>query len=119
MIKLGYFQNSLIVQVPEADFWVIPIIQGFVQIEELVVNYNETSDEDRSSPDTPPQEVTCVDDIHPRFTVALISRRSRHRAGRSTVFLAHTSEQAYALKSLHIYQMRVILQHYMNMGCTF
>uniref|UniRef100_A0A671Y255 Inositol polyphosphate-5-phosphatase F n=1 Tax=Sparus aurata TaxID=8175 RepID=A0A671Y255_SPAAU len=34
-----------------------------------------------SSPETPPQEVTCVDDIHPRFTVALISRRSRHRAG--------------------------------------
>uniref|UniRef100_A0A8C9X6C1 Inositol polyphosphate-5-phosphatase F n=1 Tax=Sander lucioperca TaxID=283035 RepID=A0A8C9X6C1_SANLU len=68
-------------QVPEVDFWVIPIIQGFVQVEELVVNYNETSDEERSSPDTPPQEVTCVDDIHPRFTVALISRRSRHRAG--------------------------------------
>uniref|UniRef100_A0A674NPJ8 Inositol polyphosphate-5-phosphatase F n=1 Tax=Takifugu rubripes TaxID=31033 RepID=A0A674NPJ8_TAKRU len=65
----------------KADFWVIPIIQGFVQVEELVVNYNETSEEDRSSPDTPPQEVTCVDDIHPRFTVALISRRSRHRAG--------------------------------------
>uniref|UniRef100_A0A665TDU1 Inositol polyphosphate-5-phosphatase F n=1 Tax=Echeneis naucrates TaxID=173247 RepID=A0A665TDU1_ECHNA len=68
-------------QVPEADFWVIPIIQGFVQVEELVVNYNETSDEERSSPETPPQEITCVDDIHPRFTVALISRRSRHRAG--------------------------------------
>uniref|UniRef100_A0A8P4GBV8 Inositol polyphosphate-5-phosphatase F n=1 Tax=Dicentrarchus labrax TaxID=13489 RepID=A0A8P4GBV8_DICLA len=68
-------------QVPEVDFWVIPIIQGFVQVEELVVNYNETSDEERSSPETPPQEVTCVDDIHPRFTVALISRRSRHRAG--------------------------------------
>uniref|UniRef100_A0A7N8WLQ9 Inositol polyphosphate-5-phosphatase F n=1 Tax=Mastacembelus armatus TaxID=205130 RepID=A0A7N8WLQ9_9TELE len=68
-------------QVPEVDFWVMPIIQGFVQVEELVVNYNETSDEERSSPETPPQEVTCVDDIHPRFTVALISRRSRHRAG--------------------------------------
>uniref|UniRef100_A0A669EA19 Inositol polyphosphate-5-phosphatase F n=1 Tax=Oreochromis niloticus TaxID=8128 RepID=A0A669EA19_ORENI len=68
-------------QVPEVDFWVIPIIQGFVQVEELVVNYNETSDEERSSPDTPPKEITCVDDIHPRFTVALISRRSRHRAG--------------------------------------
>uniref|UniRef100_A0A665TTP3 Inositol polyphosphate-5-phosphatase F n=1 Tax=Echeneis naucrates TaxID=173247 RepID=A0A665TTP3_ECHNA len=65
----------------QADFWVIPIIQGFVQVEELVVNYNETSDEERSSPETPPQEITCVDDIHPRFTVALISRRSRHRAG--------------------------------------
>uniref|UniRef100_A0AAR2JBM8 SAC domain-containing protein n=1 Tax=Pygocentrus nattereri TaxID=42514 RepID=A0AAR2JBM8_PYGNA len=68
-------------QVPQVDFWVIPIIQGFVQVEELVVNYNENSDEERSSPDTPPQEHTCVDDIHPRFTVALISRRSRHRAG--------------------------------------
>uniref|UniRef100_A0A3Q1GJ10 Inositol polyphosphate-5-phosphatase F n=1 Tax=Acanthochromis polyacanthus TaxID=80966 RepID=A0A3Q1GJ10_9TELE len=68
-------------QVPEVDSWVIPIIQGFVQVEELVVNYNETSDEERSSPETPPKEITCVDDIHPRFTVALISRRSRHRAG--------------------------------------
>ncbi|KAJ3610230.1 hypothetical protein NHX12_022324 [Muraenolepis orangiensis] len=68
-------------QVPEVDFWVTPIIQGFVQVEELVVNYNESPDEERSSPETPPQELTCVDDIHPRFTVALISRRSRHRAG--------------------------------------
>ncbi|XP_023281603.1 phosphatidylinositide phosphatase SAC2 isoform X1 [Seriola lalandi dorsalis] len=74
-------QDLIDLQVPEVDFWVIPIIQGFVQVEELVVNYNETSDEERSSPETPPLEVTCVDDIHPRFTVALISRRSRHRAG--------------------------------------
>uniref|UniRef100_A0A8C7CQJ8 Inositol polyphosphate-5-phosphatase F n=1 Tax=Oncorhynchus kisutch TaxID=8019 RepID=A0A8C7CQJ8_ONCKI len=68
-------------QVPEVDFWVTPIIQGFVQVEELVVNYNESPDEEKNSPDTPLQELTCVDDIHPRFTVALISRRSRHRAG--------------------------------------
>ncbi|XP_069001260.1 phosphatidylinositide phosphatase SAC2 isoform X2 [Embiotoca jacksoni] len=74
-------QDLINLQVPEVDFWVIPVIQGFVQVEELVVNYNETSDEERSSPETPPKEVTCVDDIHPRFTVALISRRSRHRAG--------------------------------------
>ncbi|KAJ7325270.1 hypothetical protein JRQ81_018290 [Phrynocephalus forsythii] len=66
---------------PEVDFWIIPIIQGFVQIEELVVNYNEASDEEKSSPETPPQETVCVDDIHPCFLVALISRRSRHRAG--------------------------------------
>ncbi|XP_071402039.1 phosphatidylinositide phosphatase SAC2 isoform X2 [Centroberyx affinis] len=74
-------QELIDLQVPEVDFWVMPIIQGFVQVEELVVNYNENSDEERSSPETPPQELTCVDDIHPRFTVALISRRSRHRAG--------------------------------------
>nr|KAF6456503.1 inositol polyphosphate-5-phosphatase F [Rousettus aegyptiacus] len=66
---------------PDVDFWIIPIIQGFVQIEELVVNYNESSDDEKSSPETPPQESTCVDDVHPRFLVALISRRSRHRAG--------------------------------------
>ncbi|CAI5774964.1 phosphatidylinositide phosphatase SAC2 [Podarcis lilfordi] len=65
----------------EVDFWIIPVIQGFVQIEELVVNYNEASDEEKSSPETPPQEPVCVDDIHPCFLVALISRRSRHRAG--------------------------------------
>ncbi|KAB5581639.1 hypothetical protein PHYPO_G00178080 [Pangasianodon hypophthalmus] len=75
-------QDLINLQVPEVDFWVIPIIQGFVQVEELVVNYNESSDEEKSSPETPLQEQhTCVDDIHPRFTVALISRRSRHRAG--------------------------------------
>lgn len=66
---------------PDVDFWIIPIIQGFVQIEELVVNYTESSDDEKSSPETPPQDSTCVDDIHPRFLVALISRRSRHRAG--------------------------------------
>ncbi|XP_062352536.1 phosphatidylinositide phosphatase SAC2 isoform X2 [Cinclus cinclus] len=65
----------------EVDFWIIPIIQGFVQVEELVVNYSESSDDDKSSPETPPQESSCVDDIHPTFLVALISRRSRHRAG--------------------------------------
>ncbi|XP_035982135.1 phosphatidylinositide phosphatase SAC2 isoform X1 [Fundulus heteroclitus] len=74
-------QDLIDLQVPEVDFWVVPIIQGFVQVEELVVNYNETSDEERSSPETPPKEIVCVDDIYPRFTVALISRRSRHRAG--------------------------------------
>ncbi|KAM3912674.1 phosphatidylinositide phosphatase SAC2 isoform 2-T2 [Leptodactylus fuscus] len=61
--------------------WILPIIQGFVQIEELVVNYNESSDDEKSSPETPPQEAACVDDVYPRFLVALISRRSRHRAG--------------------------------------
>ncbi|XP_044295993.1 phosphatidylinositide phosphatase SAC2 isoform X2 [Varanus komodoensis] len=66
---------------PEVNSWIIPIIQGFVQIEELVVNYNEASDEEKSSPETPPLESVCVDDIHPSFLVALISRRSRHRAG--------------------------------------
>lgn len=93
---------------PEADFWVIPIIQGFVQVEELVVNYNDTYDEERSSPDTPPQEVTCVDDIHPRFTVALISRRSRHRAGRSTVFFHRPQRRLMPKKkkSMHIYSIR-------------
>ncbi|CAH2323273.1 phosphatidylinositide phosphatase SAC2 isoform X1 [Pelobates cultripes] len=66
---------------PLRSFWILPIIQGFVQIEELVVNYNESSDDEKSSPETPLQEPTCVDDVHPRFLVALISRRSRHRAG--------------------------------------
>nr|XP_014345837.1 PREDICTED: phosphatidylinositide phosphatase SAC2 [Latimeria chalumnae] len=63
------------------DFWIIAVIQGFVQIEEFVVNYNESSDDEKSSPETPHQEMVCVDDIYPRFLVALISRRSRHRAG--------------------------------------
>ncbi|KAM6186343.1 phosphatidylinositide phosphatase SAC2 isoform 1-T1 [Rhynchocyon petersi] len=82
-----FFWNKYMIQdlteigIPDVSFWIIPIIQGFVQIEELVVNYNEASDEEKSSPETPPQESTCVDDIHPRFLVALISRRSRHRAG--------------------------------------
>ncbi|XP_066880634.1 phosphatidylinositide phosphatase SAC2 isoform X3 [Kogia breviceps] len=82
-----FFWNKHMIQdlteigTPDVDFWIIPIIQGFVQIEELVVNYNESSDDEKSSPETPPQESTCVDDIHPRFLVALISRRSRHRAG--------------------------------------
>ncbi|XP_023977003.1 phosphatidylinositide phosphatase SAC2 isoform X1 [Physeter macrocephalus] len=82
-----FFWNKYMIQdlteigTPDVDFWIIPIIQGFVQIEELVVNYNESSDDEKSSPETPPQESTCVDDIHPRFLVALVSRRSRHRAG--------------------------------------
>ncbi|XP_053548633.1 phosphatidylinositide phosphatase SAC2 [Bombina bombina] len=82
-----YFWNKHMIQDvinskdPQGCFWILPIIHGFVQIEELVVNYNESSDDEKSSPDTPPQEPVCVDDVHPRFMVALISRRSRHRAG--------------------------------------
>ncbi|XP_078079459.1 phosphatidylinositide phosphatase SAC2 isoform X2 [Mustelus asterias] len=76
-----HMMNDLIkLNDPNADFWIVPIIQGFVQIEELVVNYNESSDDEKSSPETPSQE-QCVDDVHPRFLVAIISRRSRHRAG--------------------------------------
>lgn len=92
-LKLCIFHHFLtlgLLQVPEVDHWVIPIIHGFVQVEELVVNYNDTSDEERSSPETPPQEITCVDDIHPRFTVALISRRSRHRPGKIFYEEGHT-----------------------------
>ncbi|KAG8435805.1 hypothetical protein GDO86_013664 [Hymenochirus boettgeri] len=74
-------QDLLNIKDSKGSFWILPIIQGFVQIEELVVNYNDSSDDEKSSPETPPQEPTCVDDIHPRFMVALISRRSRHRAG--------------------------------------
>lgn len=81
MYRVETTRCSYYFQTPDVDFWIIPIIQGFVQIEELVVNYNESSDDEKSSPETPPQESTCVDDIHPRFLVALISRRSRHRAG--------------------------------------
>lgn len=76
-----YMMDDLIqLNDPKADFWIVPIIQGFVQIEELVVNYSESSDDEKSSPETPSQE-HCVDDIYPRFIVAIISRRSRHRAG--------------------------------------
>ncbi|KAM4635891.1 phosphatidylinositide phosphatase SAC2 isoform 2-T2 [Discoglossus pictus] len=82
-----YFWNKHMIQDlielkdPQETFWILPIIHGFVQIEELVVNYNESSDDEKSSPETPPQEPICVDDVHPRFMVAIISRRSRHRAG--------------------------------------
>lgn len=104
---------------PEADFWVIPIIQGFVQVEELVVNYNDTYDEERSSPDTPPQEVTCVDDIHPRFTVALISRRSRHRAGRSTVFSTDLREGLCLKKTQAHLQYQIGVFYSMTIGVPF
>lgn len=99
-LKLCIFHLFLtlgLLQVPEVDHWVIPIIHGFVQVEELVVNYNDTSDEERSSPETPPQEITCVDDIHPRFTVALISRRSRHRPGKIFYEEGHTWVDFYHL----------------------
>ncbi|XP_040217400.1 phosphatidylinositide phosphatase SAC2 [Rana temporaria] len=74
-------QDLIELQDQQGGHWILPIIQGFVQIEELVVNYNESSDDEKSSPETPPQENVCVDDIHPRFLVAIFSRRSRHRAG--------------------------------------
>ena len=41
--------RSYYFQTRDVDFWIIPIIQGFVQIEELVVNYNESSDDEKAA----------------------------------------------------------------------
>lgn len=97
--------NIVLLQDPKADFWIVPIIQGFVQIEELVVNYSESSDDEKSSPETPSQE-HCVDDIYPRFIVAIISRRSRHRAGMETITFEGQDVQMLHItvtSSFHLY----------------
>ncbi|XP_032806114.2 phosphatidylinositide phosphatase SAC2 isoform X1 [Petromyzon marinus] len=81
-----FFWNKLMLQDlidsqdERADFWIMPVIQGFVQIEKLVVKYGDSSDDERSSPESPPTEAS-TEAPHPEFLVALISRRSRHRAG--------------------------------------
>lgn len=87
----------------------MPIIQGFVQIEELVVNYSESSDDEKSSPETPPQESTCVDDVHPTFLVVLISRRSRHRAGKEMYPSLLTGEQLLNLSLRSLLCIKCIL----------
>uniref|UniRef100_UPI00358E7CFE phosphatidylinositide phosphatase SAC2 isoform X1 n=1 Tax=Myxine glutinosa TaxID=7769 RepID=UPI00358E7CFE len=65
----------------ESDFWIMPIIQGYVQIEKMVVNYAESPDDERCSPEIPAYVVHTDDVPLPEFLVALVSRRSRHRAG--------------------------------------
>ncbi|XP_046383561.1 phosphatidylinositide phosphatase SAC2 isoform X1 [Ischnura elegans] len=55
---------------PRADFWIVPIIQGFVQIEQCQVEVGF--------------ELTGQSGYEPKyevFTISLISRRSRFRAG--------------------------------------
>uniref|UniRef100_T1IJ69 SAC domain-containing protein n=1 Tax=Strigamia maritima TaxID=126957 RepID=T1IJ69_STRMM len=55
-----------------ADRWIIPIIQGFIQIESCALNYNENSSQELSS-----NSNTNTD----KCKILLISRRSRHREG--------------------------------------
>jgi len=65
--KFSFFYNTyfcLILQTDKANCWILPIIQGYVQIEKCIVEVGFD--------EQPQQEI---------FNLAIISRRSRFRAG--------------------------------------
>ncbi|CAL1531725.1 unnamed protein product, partial [Lymnaea stagnalis] len=62
---------------PLADHWMVPVIQGFVQMEKCIMDFDEDKKLDMSS---------SVDFSSRRleplgYNISIISRRSRHRAG--------------------------------------
>ncbi|XP_070539882.1 phosphatidylinositide phosphatase SAC2-like isoform X2 [Ptychodera flava] len=57
----------------QADHWIVPIIQGYVQIEQCKLDFTEDK--------TTPEEELPFFKEPLDFTLTLISRRSRHRAG--------------------------------------
>ncbi|XP_067118667.1 phosphatidylinositide phosphatase SAC2 isoform X3 [Centruroides vittatus] len=63
---------------PQADHWIVPIIQGFVQIEKCWIDSAETP-EYVTSPDCEIKDYSTKQ--VKEYTMTVISRRSRYRAG--------------------------------------
>ena len=66
---------------PLADPWIIPVIQGFVQIENCKVNLNNPDDMWDSFGARSPSPIPPGADDVIEYKITLLSRRSRHRAG--------------------------------------
>ena len=63
------------------DAWITPFIQGYVEIRECTLDFQEAeSYYDETNPETATS--TKLPDF---YTIALISRRSRYRAGRRPI----------------------------------
>ena len=95
--KLTYIFSQLLLM----GLWVLPIIQGFVQIERCVINHMESmstfyngDERDGSSEDEEDEEDFRMVNSQEKFRtgenlkedefdLVVISRRSRHRAGMS------------------------------------
>uniref|UniRef100_H3AT83 SAC domain-containing protein n=1 Tax=Latimeria chalumnae TaxID=7897 RepID=H3AT83_LATCH len=72
-----YMMQDLInLKDPRADGWIIPIILGFVQIEEIKFNPVGYLESNSNNLEKFTKDQQCS-----KFLIALISRRSRHRAG--------------------------------------
>ncbi|XP_038641528.1 phosphatidylinositide phosphatase SAC2-like isoform X2 [Scyliorhinus canicula] len=63
-----------------ADQWIIPIIQGFVQMEEIHIHFSQYLEEENSLSDLS-QDEELPGSSEPNFLLILISRRSRFRGG--------------------------------------
>ena len=61
------------------DAWITPFIQGFVEIRECTLNFQES--EYPYAPDETNPEA-AASKLPDYYTIALISRRSRYRAGK-------------------------------------
>ncbi|XP_059175454.1 phosphatidylinositide phosphatase SAC2-like [Physella acuta] len=64
---------------PLADHWMVPVIQGFVQMEKCVMDFDEDKklgSDVSSSVDFPSRRLEPLG-----YNISIISRRSRHRAG--------------------------------------
>ena len=71
-----------VVQDPLADPWIVPIIQGYVQIERCISIYDD--DLDTVEPDIGVANGNGMVPLNKKeiaYKLCLISRRSRHRAG--------------------------------------
>ena len=72
-----YMLSSLIeCNSDEASLWILPVIQGFVQIENCFIEICTNTEEAYSSKDSNSNKMNPVN-----YSMALISRRSRFRAG--------------------------------------
>ena len=74
-------KQSFVVQSDLSSHWILPIIQGFVQMETCCMDFEE---ERRSSPGSSPDFNNTFRMEPLSYNINLISRRSRHRAGKET-----------------------------------
>ena len=66
-------------QNPLADHWMIPVIQGFVQMERCKMDFSE--DKKESSSDSMSDFLNTKHKEPLEYNIRIISRRNRHRAG--------------------------------------
>ena len=74
------FQELIDLSDSRVDPFILPFIQGYVELQQAPLSF-ETADGQYSEFSNPMLNVKPEDNLPDYYTMALISRRSRHRAG--------------------------------------
>ena len=79
---MNYFLHSPSAQDAMADHWLVPVVQGYVQMETCLMDFEEdkSMSDMSSSGEFSPSSGPKLDPLS--YNISIVSRRSCHRAGR-------------------------------------